>query len=111
MAEERPKMAEERQRSQEGSRYNCALLFISLAAPRWPQHGPKYGQDGPKMAQGGLKTSQDGPRTSLGPSWDHLGATLGHLVGFENGDFASEVLKKTTFGVAVCCRVVVCGVV
>ena len=46
-----------------------------------------------------------------GPSWDHLGATLGRLVEPENGDFAWEVLKKTSFCVVVCCRVVVCGVV
>ena len=26
----------------------------------------------------------------VGPSWDHLGATLKHLVGFENGDFTSQ---------------------
>ena len=41
----------------------------------------------------------------------HLGATLKHLVGFENGDFTLEVLTKMTLCAIVCCRVVVCGVV
>ena len=45
------------------------------------------------------------------PSWDHLGATLKHLVEFENGDFTLEVLTKMTLCAIVCCRVVVCGVV
>ena len=47
----------------------------------------------------------------VGPSWDHLGATLKHLVGFENGDFTWEVLTKMTLCAIVCCRVVVCGAV
>ena len=63
-----------------------------------PQDGPNMALSTTKMAPRWLKmaleTSQDGPRTSLGTSWDHLGVTLGHLVGFENGDFAWEILKK-----------------
>ena len=47
----------------------------------------------------------------VGPSWDHLGATLKHLVGFENVDFAWEINTKMTLSAIVCCRVVVCGVV
>ena len=35
----------------------------------------------------------------------------GISVGFGNGDFAWEVMKKCSLCVDVCCRVVVCGVV
>ena len=64
--------------------------------------------ESPKIHHGGQSW---GHLDHVGPSWDHLGATLKHLVGFENGDFTWEVLTKMTLCAIACCRVVVCGVV
>ena len=47
--------------------------------------------ENPKIHHGGASW---GRLDHVGPSWDLLGATLKHLVGFENDDFAWEVLKQ-----------------
>ena len=76
----------------------CPLVVLSQRVnktfPRPPQDEAKVHFLRTSHAKTQFMLNRKAILGHAGPSWDHLGTTLGACVELENGDFAWEVLKK-----------------